>query len=435
MLSAADNELLTQTDATTPMGEYFRRFWHPFALSREMAEPDGPPIRVKIMGEDLVAFRDTQGKVGLVEPQCAHRGANLFFGRNEECGLRCVYHGWKYDVNGHCVDMPNVPPEAGYHGKVSIKAYPTLEFGDMVWAYLGPAEHMPAAPPQLECGLVPASHRYVSKRLVDCNWAHSMEGALDTAHFSFLHMPAPSVKSNENPDAAADENRLRWLRNDPLPQFVVKEHAVGFVIGGSRKADNDALYWRITQFMLPAHSLTPAAMPGETYFGYSWVPITDASCWIYVYGWHPDRPLTADERAKYEKGGYGQMAELGPGYVPLRNRTNDYLIDRDDQKHRTFTGVRGIAEQDQMAWESQGIIADRTKERLSPTDVGIVHFRRAMLDGARALRDGKAPAAASRCDGYCLRSGGAVESSKLSFEEMMRERFGSETGSATGSVI
>jgi phthalate 4,5-dioxygenase len=428
MLSAADNELLTRTSAGTPMGDYFRRFWHPFALSREMAEPDSPPIRVKIMGEDLVAFRDTNGKVGLIEPHCAHRGANLFFGRNEACGLRCVYHGWKYDVDGHCIDMPNVPAEAGYHGKVSITAYPTREFGDMVWAYLGPRERMPSEVPQLECGVVPASHRYVSKRLVDCNWAHSMEGALDTAHFSFLHMPAPGVQSNVNPNAGADENRLRWLRNDPLPKFTVKEHDVGFVIGGSRQADSDSLYWRITQFMLPAHSLTPAAMPGETYFGYTWVPITDISCWIYVYGWRPDRPLTADERAKYEKGGYGQMAEIGPDYVPVRNRANDYLIDRDDQKHRSFTGVRGIAEQDQMAWESQGYIADRTKERLSPTDVGIVHFRRAMLDGARALRDGMEPAAANRHDGYRLRAGGAVESNKLSFEQMMQQRFCSATG-------
>jgi phthalate 4,5-dioxygenase len=428
MLSAADNELLVRTDAGTPMGDYFRRYWHPVALSLELPAPDSPPLRVKIMGEDLVAFRDSRGRVGLLEPHCAHRGANLFFGRNEECGLRCVYHGWKYDVDGRCVDMPNVPADAGYHGKVSIKAYPTREFAGMVWAYLGPPGTAPAEPPQLECGLVPPAQRYVSKRLVDCNWAHAMEGALDTAHFSFLHMPAPSVKANDNPVAAADENRLRWLRNDPLPQFVVKQHDVGFVIGGSRKADNEALYWRITQFMLPSHSLTPAAMPGETYFGYSWVPITDVSCWIYVYGWHPERPLTADERAKYEKGGYGQMAELGPGYVPVRNRANDYLIDRDEQKHHSFTGVRGIAEQDQLAWESQGYIADRTRERLSPTDAGIVHFRRAMLDGARALRDGTAPAAAGRPQDYRLRSGGAVASNKLSFEAMMRQRFGSATG-------
>src|SRR5712692_10251346 len=256
MLTSSDNELLTRTDAGTAMGEYFRRFWQPIALSREIAEPDCPPIHVKVMGEDLVAFRDTKGRVGLIEPHCAHRGANLFFGRNEDCGIRCIYHGWKYDVNGKCVDLPNVPPGSRYHDTISIKAYPTREFGEIVWAYLGPPEHMPESVPQLEFGMLPPSQRYVTKRLQQCNWAHSMEGALDTAHFSFLHMPAPRVASYENPNAAADERRLRWLRNDPMPQFSILEHEVGFVVGGSRRADGEDLYWRITQFMLPAHSVT-----------------------------------------------------------------------------------------------------------------------------------------------------------------------------------
>ncbi|MBM3342542.1 MAG: Rieske 2Fe-2S domain-containing protein [Betaproteobacteria bacterium] len=428
MLSASDNDLLTRTGPGTPMGEYFRCFWQPVALSEELREPDGAPLRVKILGEELVAFRDSTGRVGLLEPRCAHRGAHLFFGRNEQCGLRCVYHGWKYDVDGKCVDMPNVPADAGYHGQVSIKAYPTREFADMVWAFLGPRERMPAAPPQLECGVVPAAHRYVTKRLIECNWAQSIEGALDTAHFSFLHMPAPNRAANTNPDAAADENRLRWLRNDPLPQFSVREHEAGFVIGGARKADNDALYWRITQFMLPSHSITPSAMPGETYYGYTWVPIDDISCWIYVYAWHPDQPLPAAERAKYVKGGYGQFAELGPGYVPVRNRGNDYLIDREDQKLNSFTGVRGIAEQDQLAWESQGALMDRSNERLSPTDVGIVRFRRALMDGARALQAGLPPAAAGKPWAYTVRSGGAVEPAGLNFETVMQKRFGSLTG-------
>jgi phthalate 4,5-dioxygenase oxygenase subunit len=428
MLSAADNELLTRTGAGTAMGDYFRRFWHPVALSRELTEPDGAPIRVQIMGEELVAFRGTEGRVGLIEPQCAHRGANLFFGRNEECGIRCIYHGWKYDVEGRCVDMPNVPPGSAYHGKISIKAYPTREFGDLVWAYLGPRERMPAGVPQLEFGMLPAPHRYVTKRLQQCNWAHSIEGALDTAHFSFLHMPAPKLLSNANPDAAADEKRLRWLRDDPMPQFTVREHDVGLVIGGARRAEGNESYWRITQFMLPSHSVTPSAMPGEVYYGYSWVPIDDESCWIYVYAWHPDRPISAEERAKFEKGGYGQFAALGPGFVPLRNRKNDYLIDREEQKHRSFTGVRGIAEQDAMAQESQGLIVDRTREHLSPTDVGIVRFRRMMLEGAKALREGREPEAAQRHESYRLRSGGALMPAELSFDEVMRQRFGSATG-------
>ena len=428
MLTAADNELLVRTGAGTAMGEYFRRYWQPVALAAELAEPDGPPIRVQVLGEELVAFRDTQGRVGLIEPHCAHRGANLFFGRNEAGGIRCIYHGWKYDATGRCVEMPNVPPGTGYHGKIAIKAYPTREFGDLVWAYLGPPERMPAEIPQLEFGVLPASHRYVTKRLQQCNWAHSMEGALDTAHFSFLHMPAPGLASNENPNVAADERRMRWLRNDPLPRFTILEHDVGFVIGGWRQADGEELYWRITQFMLPAHSVTPSAMPGETYYGYSWVPITDEACWIYVYAWHPDRALAAEERARYAKGGYGQFAELGPGFVPRRNRTNDYLVDREDQKHRSFTGVRGVAEQDAMAQDSQGLIADRTREHLTPTDVAIVRFRRAMLDGAKALAAGKEPAAAQRHGSYRLRSGGAIAPSRLAFEQVMRERFGSATG-------
>jgi len=428
MLTSANNELLVRTGAGTAMGEYFRRFWQPVALSREIAEPDGVPIRVKVMGEDLVAFRDTQGRVGLIEPHCAHRGANLFFGRNEECGIRCIYHGWKYDVDGRCVEMPNVPPGSAYHGKISIKAYPTREFGDIVWAYLGPRERMPEAVPQLEFGTLPASHRYVTKRLQDCNWAHSMEGALDTAHFSFLHMPAPKLLSNENPNVAADERRLRWLRNDPMPQFTILEHDVGFVVGASRRADGKELYWRITQFMLPAHSVTPSAMPGEIYYGYTWVPITDEACWIYVYAWHPERPISADERARFDKGGYGQMAELGPGFVPLRNRANDFLIDREEQKHRSFTGVRGIAEQDALAQASQGVIADRAREHLTPTDIAIARFRRAMLEGAKALRDGKEPEAAQRHESYRLRSGGTIAPSDLPFEEVMRQRFGSTSG-------
>jgi len=430
MLSAAENETLVRSGPGTAMGEYLRRYWLPVALSREMPEPDSPPLRLRVMGEDFVAFRDTNGRVGVIEPRCAHRGADLFFGRNEECGIRCIYHGWKYDVDGSCIEMPNVAPGAAMHGKISIKACPTREFGELVWAYLGPKETMPEVP-QLEHGVLPASHRYVTKRLQGCNWTHSMEGALDTAHFSFLHMPAPGSAANKNPAVAADENRLRWLRNDPMPRFTVKDHDVGFVVGGARKADGEELYWRITQFMLPTHSITPSAMPGEVYYGYTWVPIDDQSCWIYIYGWHPDRAITPEERARFDKGGYGQFAELGPGYVPLRNRSNDYLIDRHEQKHRSFTGVHGIAEQDAMAQESQGLIADRTREHLTPTDLGVVHFRKLMLKEIECLKSGREPAAAKKAASYRLRSGGALLPSSLSFEEVMKKRFGSVSGKVT----
>ena len=427
MLSREDNELLTRTGGATPMGQYFRRFWQPVALSRELPEPDSPPIRVRVMGEDLVAFRDTEGRVGLVDQRCPHRGASLFFGRNEECGLRCVYHGWKFDVTGKAVDLPNVPPAAtSFRESIRLKAYPTCEYGDLVWAWMGPADAVPEVP-ELEFGQVPATHRFVSKKLQQCNWAQCVEGGLDTSHFSFLHMPAPAIPSNENPDAPADARRLRWIREDPMPRFQIVEHEVGFLIGGARKADGDQIYWRTAQFMLPCHATTPSTLPGETHFGYSFVPIDDVSCWVYTYAWNPDRPIGAEERAKFDKG-HGVIAEIGPDYVPLRNKGNDYLIDREEQKHRTFTGVRGVAEQDAMIQESQGEIADRTRENLTPTDAGVVRFRRMLLAGAKALAEGKEPEAPWRAAGYRMRSGSWIAAPDVPFEEVMRQRFGDPLG-------
>ena len=428
MLSATDNAYLNTSKPNTPMGNYLRCHWHPVALSEEVANPDCAPIRLKVMGEDLLLFRDSKGNTGLIEPFCAHRGADLFFGRNEECGIRCIYHGWKYDIHGNCIDMPNVPKDAAYHGKIKIKAYPTQEFADMVWAYMGPPDIQPFEVPQLEAGLVPPSHRYVTKRLVECNWTHSMEGALDTAHFSFLHMPAPAFRKDDSSNIAADESRIRWLRNDPAPRFKIIDHEVGFLIGGARNADPGDHYWRLTQYMLPTHSITPSAMPNETYYGYSWVPIDDHSCWMYVYAWHPDQAISDEERKKYIKGGYGQFAELGPGYVPLRNRSNSYLMSREEQKNISFTGIRGIAEQDQMAQESQGYMIDRTKENLSPTDVGIIRFRKLLLQEAKAFAAGKKPDSPNKAKDYCVRGGGAHTKSSLALEQVMEERFGSITG-------
>ena len=428
MLSATDNAYLNTSEPNTPMGNYLRCHWHPVALSEEVAKPDCAPIRLKVMGEDLLLFRDSKGNTGLIEPFCAHRGADLFFGRNEECGIRCIYHGWKYDIHGNCIDMPNVPKDAAYHGKIKIKAYPTQEFADMVWAYMGPPDIQPFEVPQLEAGLVPPNHRYVTKRLVECNWTHSMEGALDTAHFSFLHMPAPAFRKDDSSNIAADESRIRWLRNDPAPRFKIIDHEVGFLIGGARNADPGDHYWRLTQYMLPTHSITPSAMPNETYYGYSWVPIDDHSCWMYVYAWHPDQAISDEERKKYIKGGYGQFAELGPGYVPLRNRSNSYLMSREEQKNISFTGIRGIAEQDQMAQESQGYMIDRTKENLSPTDVGIIRFRKLLLQEAKAFAAGKNPDSPNKAKDYCVRGGGAHTKSSLALEQVMEERFGSITG-------
>ena len=428
MLSAADNQLLTRTGPETAMGRYFRSFWLPLALSCELPEPDGAPIRVKVMDEDLIAFRSSDGRVGLVSPLCPHRGANLFFGRNEDGAIRCVYHGWKFDLAGNCIEMPNLPAEAGYHGKMRITAYPTREYADMVWAYMGPAASAPAMP-QLEVGLVPASHRLVSKKLQQCNWAQSIEGALDTAHFSFLHMPAPKVAETMHPDANADQKRLKWMRDDPLPRFSFVDHAAGFAAGAARDADGEELYWRISQYLVPNHSLAPNALPGENYQGQTWVPISDTECWIYTYAWNPARPLGEAERAKLAAG-HGVLGQVGPDYLPLSNRGNDYRIDRHEQKHLTFTGIRGVSEQDAMVQDSQGLIADRTREHLTPTDAAVVRFRRVVLAGANDLAAGRLAKAACLPEAYRLRSGSWVANRAMTFPDVMRQRFADETGLA-----
>ncbi len=433
MLTAAENAFLTRTGAETAMGQYFRRFWQPAALVEELAAPDGPPLRVKLMGERLVAFRDSVGRVGLVDARCPHRGADLFWGRNEDCGLRCVYHGWKFDVDGKAMELPNVPPGARHHDTVRLRAYPTREYGDIVWAYLGPpAECLPGGRlpevPGLEFGRMTPARRRVSKQLVECNWAQIMEGGLDTSHFSSLHMPAPSVPSDDNPDAPADARRLGWIRRDAMPKFSLLAHEVGFVVGGARAADPAESYWRITQYLLPAHGTGPSAMPGETYYGYTLAPIDDEACWMYTYAWNPERDIGPEERARIERG-HGIVASVDESYRPRANRDNDYLIDREAQRYRSFTGVPGLAEQDLMIQQSQGRIADRTRETLTATDGAVVRFRRTVMSAARALAEsGEEPSAPYLAEAFRTRPGSWVAAEGTDFEAVMVERFGDPLG-------
>ncbi|MGE0873880.1 MAG: Rieske 2Fe-2S domain-containing protein [Burkholderiales bacterium] len=409
------------------MGEYFRRFWQPVALSRELPAPDCAPRRVQVMGENLLLFRDTDGQVGLIEPRCPHRGADLFYGRNEACGIRCVYHGWKFDVTGRCLERPNMPAKDPYRDRIRIKAYPTSEFGDLVWAYMGP-EGASAKVPQLEFGVVPATHRYVTKKLQRCNWAQALEGAIDTAHTSFLHMPAPTIRHDgERLLIPADQKRLGWIRDDTSPRLTVVEHAAGFVVGGARNAGDKEIYWRVAQFLLPSHSSTPAAFPGENYYGYTWVPITDEACWMYTYVWNPEQPISAEDRQRFDAG-YNVISAVDSEFVPLRNKSNEYMLDREEQRNVSYTGVRGVAEQDTMIQESLGPIADRTQEHLTVTDAAIVRFRQIMLAGAKSLAEGTEPSAPGRPLDYRTRSGGWVADSSVPFEEVMNQRFGDPVG-------
>jgi len=430
MLSKAENELLTRSGKGTPMGELLRRFWMPALLSTELSERDGPPKKIKVLGEELLAFRDSNGRVGIVEQHCPHRGANLYFGRNEECGIRCAFHGWKFDVDGKCLDLPTSPPDSSYKDTIRLLAYPAREWADLVWVYMGPKEAIPELP-QLEVGLVPPGSRYVTKKWQDCNWVQSVEGALDTAHFSFLHAVLSKDEAKARAalakaaiaDQSTPDDRIRWIHNDARPKFTVLGHDAGLLIGAARRTDTADLYWRISQFLMPNHAYTPTAFPGEVYYGQCWVPVDDVSCWIYTYCWQPDRPFSNAERTKFA-GGFNMHAEVDADYMPLRNLRNDYLIDRRAQKHDTFTGIEGVSEQDAAIQDSMGPVADRTREHLGPTDVGVVEFRKLIMGAARSLQAGTAPKALSSSNRYAVRAGGAVSSPVNDLGAVMIERFG-----------
>ncbi|MFN0094195.1 MAG: Rieske 2Fe-2S domain-containing protein [Dehalococcoidia bacterium] len=412
MLSSHDNETLTRTNAGTQMGDLLRRFWLPVLLAQELPAPDCDPVRVHVCGEEYVAFRDTFGRVGLLDARCPHRLAELFWGRNEEAGLRCVYHGWKFDIDGTCLDLPSEPAESNFKDKVRIGAYPAQEYGGLIWGYFGPPDQLPELP-KLEFGHVPPEHLCVSKKLQECNWAQAVEGAIDTAHFSFLHMPKEVDDSSPQ--------IVRWMKNDGSPRFTVIPHDAGFVIGGARTTESDDLYWRITQFLVPNHSLAPGSMAQDNMNGQTWVPIDDHHCWIYCYTWNPWRPITDTERALMG-GGFGIHSEVDANWRPLRNRDNDYLIDRQAQRTTSFTGVRGISEQDAYIQDSQGAIVDRTKEHLGTTDIAIIEWRKLMLKLARDLREGDEPPYVRRPEAYWLRSGGAVAPSSVPFADLVAAR-------------
>lgn len=385
-MKADQNRLLTQTGPGTPMGELFRRYWLPALLARELPEPDCPPVRVRLLSERLIAFRDSSGKLGLIDEFCAHRGVSLWFGRNEENGLRCPYHGWKYDAQGQCVDVPSEPAESGYCARIKLKAYPLVERGGVLWTYMGPPEHQPELP-AYEWASVPAAHLHVSKRIQQCNYLQAMEGGLDSFHSTFLHR----MSVGDDPLLKRDPKSAALLKADPHPVFVPLESPGGLYIATRRNAGENRYYWRVTQWLMPCFNLFPP-YEGNPYGGHAWVPIDDENTWTFSIDYHPERPLTREEIAAMEAG-KGIHVRIMPGsFVPVANRDNDYLMDRVAQKERrTFCGVTGIGEQDAAVQESMGAIEDRTRENLVGTDNGIILTRQRLAKAAAAVQNGLEP--------------------------------------------
>ena len=373
MLSQEDNDLLTRVGPGTPMGSLMRRYWIPAVFSDRIEKPDCPPVRVRLLGESLVAFRDSLGRVGLVAESCPHRTASMFYGRNEECGLRCVYHGWKFDVNGVCVDLPSEPPGSTLQRKVSIKAYPCLERGGIVWTYMGPAELKPEFP-ELEWTMVPASHRHATRHIQECNWLQAFEGGFDTSHLSFLHT-----------------GTVETIMTTVPSRYEVVPTDFGFVCGTGRDipgAGDGDISWTANVMLMPFHKIIATKPMGA----HVWVPVDDNHTMLYSVDYNADRPLS-DEDLRMSREYHGIHTENLPGSdVAIANKSNEYQIDRLLQASgKSYTGMRGLGIQDCAIQESMGYIADRTIEHLGVSDTAIIKIRLLLLQSLKDHAEGKTP--------------------------------------------
>ncbi len=411
MTTAAENKILTRTGPGTPMGELMRQYWVPAAQSSELVA-DGEPMRLMLLGEKLIAFRDTSGRIGVMDHRCPHRCASFFFGRNEENGIRCTYHGWKYDVDGNCVDMPNVPTHQDFKKKVPAKAYKAAERNGLIWVYMGKKKKAPPLP-DIDACLVPEENVQYTFIARECNWLQSAEGEWDTSHFGFLHFGAAGGQ-NFGTDA------IQYSVSELAPEYKVKDTDCGTMYGAYRPGDKGKTYWRIAHFLFPFWSLAPLTDIGDNFRARAWVPIDDEHCMqIMIDGVPMDqRAMTADGKAvagasrifHYEP----RTSDWHGRYRRADNATNDYNINRDLQRSGvSYTGIDGIQLQDQAIQESMEPIVDRTFERLAPSDILITQIRRRLIRAARAYKkNGTLPKSAKDPTVYAGARGGYYQAAR-----------------------
>ena len=402
MLSEQDNADLTRVGAGTPMGRLLRWHWQPILLSCELPENDGAPVPVRALGEDLVAFRGSDGQVGLLGARCPHRNAPLCFARNEEGGLRCIYHGWKFAADGRCVDIPNLPPDSSVRERIRHTAYPVAERNGFLFAYLGP-QHPPPALPKLDFLSVDPSHLFVTKQLLECNFVQPLEGDFDPIHIAFLHAGAEDgrvdvydgldrqipVRGDED---AALKTKERLGRRDRAPVISVVDTNYGLLVGARRDPgpECDEFYWRLNQLVMPFYAYVPGVVGSPAHCN-AWVPMDDVTTMVYRIQYYRDRPLTEQEEADMNLG-LGAHVKAGeycapgsaPGsaWIPTARRENRYGWSRAAQDETYFSGIEGIWKQDRAVTEGMGAIADRTREHLLPSDVAVVRLRRRLLAAA-----------------------------------------------------
>ncbi len=427
------NELLTRVGPGTPMGNLMRQYWVPALASTELPAPDCPPVRVMLLGEELIAFRDSQGRVGLLGNHCPHRGASLFFGRNEEQGLRCVYHGWKFDLTGQCVDMPSEPPESTFKQRIRATAYPCVERGGLVWAYLGPRTTPPPLP-DLEPNMLPTEECVVGLTIRDCNWLQALEGDIDTGHFAFLH--TGSMRPRDFRTGTMEYYGVL----DRTPRYQTADLPGGTMYGAYRPTGDGRRYWRIACFLFPFYTLIPTGLLGHQILVRAWVPMDDTHTMFISMSKRGIGPGAVGGLLQVSTGravkpeGETFQGLVGLRYYPnttdwygrfrlVQSKENDYLIDREKQRrNESFTGIEGIAVQDQAVTESMGEIYDRSQEHLGSSDAMVVRTRQRMLQAVKALRDhGAVPPGVDNPTLYRVRSGGVFLPEDADWIEATRE--------------
>lgn len=388
MTSAKDSETLTRVGPGTPMGNLMRQYWLPALKSSEL-KADGDPVRLMLLCEKLIAFRDSSGRVGVMDHRCPHRCASLFFGRNEHDGIRCVYHGWKYDVTGQCVDQPNLPPAKSYADKVHAKAYRAAERNGIVYVYMGDAAVAPPLP-DLPAMHIPEEEADINFMLRECNWLQGLEGDIDTSHLNFLHHGS----MGESDFKPTDPGRFGQIHRDP--EYKAEDTPLGTIYGAYRPADQDNTYWRVAHFLFPCWTLAPFIAFEQYRIARAWVPLDDTHMMFVLIG------------PKRDTGSFREGVKMLPNttdwlgrYRTAQNPSNDYFIDRDLQRRNSFTGIEHIHIQDQAMTESMGGITDHSFENLAVSDRMIAITRRRLLQAAKAFAEnGTLPPGAATPEAY-----------------------------------
>ena len=413
MLSQEDNEVLCRVGPGTPMGDLMRQYWMPAVRSDELPAPDCPPVGIKLLGEELIAFRATSGAVGLIQNACPHRGASMFFGRNEEEGLRCVYHGWKFATDGTCVDMPSEPAESNFKNKVRTVAYPTHERGGIIWAYMGPRQKTPPLP-DLEANMLADGEASIYNICIPSNFMQNWEGEMDTVHAAFLHSGATDA------DVLKPGTAAYYQAKNRAPRFSVIETEFGTSYGAYRPAEDDTYYWRIAHMLFPFYAMPPLGPLGRNATIGIYVPMDDDHTLQWEIMYQPgvgstlqglDGPMANPIGPRT---GRGVTLANGTGWYDRfnieQNYVNDYLIDREAQKNwESYTGIAGVRQQDMAVTESMGPIYTRHREHLGTTDTMIIRTRRRLLNAAKAYREtGEASLGVDHPAVYHQRSGDLV---------------------------